>query len=116
MSIYSEVILDHYHHPRNFGKLRKPDLNFKIINPLCGDEIEFFINFDGMVIKEICFYGKGCAISIASSSMFLNIIKGKNKDELKKMDKDFIIKMLGIKIGLNRLKCALLPLGIVEKI
>jgi nitrogen fixation NifU-like protein len=75
-----------------------------------------FIKINGSKISEITFKGKGCAISMASASMMTEYLKGKNKEELKKIDKKFIIKMLGIDLGVNRIKCALLPLEALNKL
>ncbi len=119
MSIYSELILDHYQNPRNFGKItHKSNKTHKshVSNPLCGDEIEMELIIDKGVIKEIKFQGKGCAISLASASMVTEFLKGKPKEQLQKLDKKSIIKLLGIELGVNRIKCALLPLEALKKL
>ncbi len=116
MSIYSEIILDHYQNPRNFGKLNRPTNKSKVSNPLCGDEIEMSVVVKNNMIKEVKFKGQGCAISLASSSMLTEYLKGKYVVQLKKIDKDFIIKMLGIELGVNRIKCALLPLEALKNL
>jgi hypothetical protein len=48
--------------------------------------------------------------------MLTEYIKGKTKEQLKKIDKDFIIKMLGVNLGVNRIKCALLSLEALKKL
>lgn len=116
MSIYSEIILDHYQNPRNFGKLKQSTNVSKVSNPLCGDEIELGVVVKNNRIKEIKFKGQGCAISLSSSSMLTMYLKGKDLVQLKNIDKDFIIKMLGIELGVNRIKCALLPLEALKKL
>lgn len=116
MSIYSELILDHYQHPRNFGSFNQASFISKAFNPLCGDEIELFLMIKNDKIEDIKFKAKGCAISIASASMLTEYLKGKRKVELKKIDKKFIIRMIGIELGVNRIKCALLPLEALNKI
>src|SRR3989344_5346647 len=116
MSIYSELILDHYQHPNNFGGLKKYSKKTIINNPLCGDRIEMFIVFDNDKIKDIKFLSKACAISTASASMLTEIVKGKTKHELKKIDRKFIIKMLGFELGVNRIKCAMLPVEALKKL
>ncbi|KKQ24249.1 MAG: Nitrogen fixation protein NifU [Candidatus Roizmanbacteria bacterium GW2011_GWC2_37_13] len=116
MSIYSELILDHYQHPRNFGKIDRPTKTAKVSNPLCGDEVELCVKIAKGKVVEAKFKGKGCAISIASSSMLTQYIKNKSELELKNLDKEFMIKMLGIELGVNRIKCALLPLEALKKL
>jgi len=115
MNIYQDIILDHYHHPHNRGKLKNPDKSIIVQNSTCGDKIEMTINFEVNKIKEIKFSGEGCIISNASASMLTEYVKNKSKLELKKLNSKFIIKMLGINLGINRLKCAVLPLEALQK-
>ena len=79
--LYKEVILDHYEHPRNYYVLANSTIHERGVNPLCGDEFELFIAFEGDVIKEASFQGKGCSISQASGSMMTELIQGKTKTE-----------------------------------
>jgi nitrogen fixation NifU-like protein len=74
--LYKEVILDHYRTPRNKGRLDPHDIALERNNPLCGDEIELFLKFDGENLQEIAFDGKGCSISQASASMMTEKVKG----------------------------------------
>ncbi len=67
--LYKEVILDHYRAPRNKGRLDPHDVALERNNPLCGDEIEVFVRFDGDTLSGVSFDGKGCSISLASASM-----------------------------------------------
>jgi nitrogen fixation NifU-like protein len=109
-ALYREAILDHYKHPRRKGHLEQADIRYHDHNPFCGDEITIELNVqDGMVV-DAAFDGRGCAISQATASMLMEEIVGKSTDELKQLDKESILEMLGIEIGPVRLKCALLPL------
>lgn len=74
--LYKEVILDHYRAPRNKGRLDPYDVALERNNPLCGDEIELFLKFDGENLEGIAFDGKGCSISQASASMMTEKVKG----------------------------------------
>ena len=116
-SIYQDIILDHYRYPRNFGKLEQPSCSVDVNNPLCGDKLRMEITEQKGKIKEITFSGEGCAISMASASMLTEYAKGKSKDELKKMNKDFILKeLLKIELTPNRIKCALLSWEALVKV
>jgi nitrogen fixation NifU-like protein len=116
MTIYREIILEHYQHPHNYGRLIKPTVVIEAVNPLCGDKIILGAIFQGDKIKKIKFTGQGCAISKASASMLTDYAKGKTNDALRKLDSTFMIKMLGVELGPNRLKCALLPLEALKKL
>lgn len=115
-SIYQERILQHSTSPHNFGRLPTATKKIKLDNPLCGDVIQMEIEMEEGVIKNAMFTGKGCAISKASASLLTDEVIGKTISELRKWDKTSIIKMLGIELGPNRLKCALLPLEALQKL
>ena len=115
-SIYTEIILDHYQNPRNFGEVKNPTREVEVNNTLCGDRIKMMIILDKEKVTEIKFTGVGCAISIASASMLTEHVKGKTKEQLKKIDKKFITKMLGVNLGVNRIKCALLALEALKRL
>jgi nitrogen fixation NifU-like protein len=113
--LYREYILDHYKHPHNWGELEDPDLEAEDLNPLCGDQlkVQLAVDDDGR-IADIRFSGHGCAISQAAASMTSDEIKGMPVDELLKLDKKFVLELLGIDISATRLKCALLSLKVLK--
>src|ERR671938_873638 len=114
-ALYREAILDHYKHPHNFGELDDADLEAQDNNPLCGDElrVQLKLGDDGR-IEAIRFSGQGCAISQASASMISDEIEGMTVDELRRLDKDAILELLGIDISATRMKCALLSLKVLK--
>jgi nitrogen fixation NifU-like protein len=113
-AFYREAILDHYKHPRHKGHLENPDIHFHDHNPFCGDEVTIELKMNNGVVAEAAFDGRGCAISQAAASMLMEEIVGKSTEELKELDKQYILDLLGIEIGPVRLKCALLPLKVLK--
>ena len=114
-AIYREQILEHYKHPQNFGHLDDPDMEFEDVNPLCGDELKVELKVDDeRRITDVAFSGQGCAISQASASMVSDEVKGMSVDELLKLDKRFVLELLGIDISATRMKCALLALKVLK--
>lgn len=112
--LYREAILDYYKHPRHKGHLDNPDIQYHDHNPFCGDEITVELKVENGVVVDAAFDGHGCAISQATASMLMEEIIGKPLEDLKALDKEFILEMLGIEIGPVRLKCALLPLKVLK--
>lgn len=116
MSIYQDIILDHYRSPRNFGKLQSPSKTIDVNNPLCGDKLHLEIKETEGKVTEISFSGEGCAISQASASMLTEQVKNKPIEALRTLDKQFILDSLGVALSPNRIKCALLSWEALRKI
>ena len=113
--LYREYILEHYKRPHNWGELPDADLEFSDTNPLCGDELRVQIKVgEGNVVEDIAFSGHGCAISQASASMVSDEVKGMPVDDLLRLDKSFVLELLGIDISATRMKCALLSLKVLK--
>ena len=108
--IYKENILDHYKHPHNSGTIEDYTFMQRESNPLCGDLIELFVKLEDNKVANVAFKGDGCAISQAAISMLTDNIQGKTVEEIKNITKENILEMLGIPIGVVRIKCALLSL------
>lgn len=75
--LYREIILDHHRNPRNRGELAPPAPHAVGHNPLCGDEIDIYLQVDDDVITDVKVGGQGCSISQSSASMMSQAIKGK---------------------------------------
>lgn len=111
---YSKIILDHYQRPRNFGKLKKPDLVTKELNPLCGDEITIYIEIKKTKIKNLKFEARGCALSLASASVLSEIVQNKSVGSIQKIARSDIEKRLKVKVNKARESCMTLALNAVK--
>ncbi len=112
--LYREQIIDHYQHPHNRGTIENPDISYEDSNPLCGDKIRIDMRVNDGVVEDIKFSGRGCAISQASASMLTDEIKGKPLEEIRQLNKETILELLGIPLGPTRIKCALLSLKVAK--
>ena len=113
--LYREVIIEHYKNPGYRGKLDPHDISFEDNNPLCGDHIQIDLRVDSdSVVTDARFDGHGCAISQASADLLVESIIGKPLEEVKQLNKQNILDMLGIDLGPVRLKCALLSLKVLK--
>ena len=110
--LYREVILDHYKNPRGHGVIEGADAQAEGLNPLCGDEVTIYVQFedDGETIDEVKFAGRGCAISQASTSMLMEMVKGRTASEIAVLPKEDLLEEIGIPLTPIRLKCAMLGL------
>jgi nitrogen fixation NifU-like protein len=113
--LYRELIIDRYKNPQYRGILEPNDITFEDDNPLCGDHIRIDLRVDGDGrVVEVAFDGHGCAISQASADLLLESVLGKTLDEVKRINKQDVLDMLGIELGPVRLKCALLSLKVLK--
>ena len=89
--LYQDIILEHGKSPRNFGKCDKYTHEAKGHNPLCGDQVHVYLklNKDGQV-NDLTFEGSGCAISIASTSIMTELVKGKSSESTKEIINSFL--------------------------
>jgi nitrogen fixation NifU-like protein len=113
--LYRQQILVHYKQPHNWGELEDADLEFEDFNPLCGDELKVQLKVgEDQTITDVRFSGHGCAISQASASMASDEVIGMPVGDLLKLDRDFVLDLLGIDISATRMKCALLTLKVLK--
>lgn len=133
-TLYRQVIMDHYKHPRNKGTFNDESLTVEMNNPTCGDRIFLQFKLDDDVVEDIKFTGEGCSISLASASMMTQAIKGKKIEEALKLSELFSRMMLGEEIDIEtfglddiealqgvsnfpaRIKCATLAWKAMEKV
>jgi len=87
--LYQQVILDHNKKPRNFHKLENANRRAEGYNPLCGDQLNVYLQVEDDQVKDVSFEGSGCAISKASASMMTQAVKGRTKQEVEMLFEEF---------------------------
>jgi nitrogen fixation NifU-like protein len=78
----SEKIKEHFRNPKNAGEIENPDGMGAINNPICGDITKLYLRIKEGVIEDAKFLSFGCAVTIASASVFTEKIKGKEISRL----------------------------------
>ncbi len=116
--LYQEHILDHYQHPRNFGKLTGEKQSTDLANLSCGDGISVDVRMDDQgKITDIAWEGSGCAISMASASVISQWAIGKLLSEVQALTIEDITQKLGLKsLSHSRIKCAYLFVHALQKV
>lgn len=89
-SIYTQLIMEHNRSGHNKKHLQNPDIVEKGHNPSCGDDITLELKLNGSIIENASFTGVGCAISQASTSMMIDLIKGITIEEALNLVETFI--------------------------
>ena len=93
--LYREIILDHFRNPRHKGTVAPADRSVEANNPLCGDEIDLSLRFDGHAVGEIGFTGRGCSISMASASMLCDAVTGMPAEQARALAERFRAMLQG---------------------
>jgi len=108
--LFLEEVMDNYKNPRNKGEIENYTFKQHQKNISCGDVFDLFIRIEDNKIVDVKYSGEGCAISTASFSMLSQELMKMSIDDAKKINKDFILNMLGIKISSGKMNCAMLSL------
>lgn len=115
--IYREHLIELYKSPNNYGTLEdKATHKSTEHNMNCGDEISIELIVKNGVVEDAKFNGSGCVISIVSSSMLTDKIKGMKLEDVKSLNREDIFDLLKVKLSPARIKCALLPLEALRKL
>ncbi len=93
--LYQLVILDHNRAPRNYRLMEGADREAEGYNPMCGDQLKVWLKLEGDRIADVSFQGSGCAISKASASLMTTAVKGKTREEARKVFESFHRMMTG---------------------
>jgi len=89
--LYQDIIVEHGKSPRNFGKCVNHNHKAKGHNPLCGDQVEIYLKLNEKKnVEDLTFEGSGCAISMASTSIMTELVKGKSFEVTKKIIDEFL--------------------------
>jgi nitrogen fixation protein NifU and related proteins len=89
-SIYTELIMEHSQHGHNYRCLDNPTHSHRGHNPSCGDDFTLQVKLKENIIEDAAFNGVGCAISKASTSMMIDLIKDKTVEEALQLVETFI--------------------------
>jgi nitrogen fixation protein NifU and related proteins len=75
-AIYPQVVLEHYRHPRQRGRLAAYTHAADGANPLCGDRLRIELACAGGRIAHYRFDGEACAVATAAGSMLGELVAG----------------------------------------
>ena len=107
MALYSDIVMDHFMHPRNVGEIENPDGVGQVVNAKCGDMMKMYLKIRDNVIQDVKFETFGCGSAIASSSMATEMIKGKTIDEALAVTNRQVVDALG-GLPAHKLHCSVL--------
>lgn len=77
---FKTILMDHYRHPRNRGRLPQAHVTKRGSNPRCGDDVEVSVQFNNERLERVVFEGRGCSVCIASASMMTEAVSGMTRE------------------------------------
>jgi nitrogen fixation protein NifU and related proteins len=92
---YSDIVIDHWVNPRNFGQMEEFDGYSDTCTASCGDSMWFWIKVNNNVIQKASYVSDVCIGSVTSGSILAEMIKGKTIASALRISKDDILKELG---------------------
>jgi len=91
---FSDKVIEHFQNPRNVGEIKEAEGKGAVVNPVCGDVTELYLRIKEGVIEDARFKSFGCAVTIASASVFTEKIKGKDVSQLISGEDEEIVNQL----------------------
>ncbi|HEV8446750.1 MAG TPA: iron-sulfur cluster assembly scaffold protein [Gemmatimonadaceae bacterium] len=115
MSAVRAVVLEHFRHPRNRGRLDGADASVEGANPLCGDRVRVELRAEQGTIADARFTADACALCVASASLLTERVRGMRLDAVSSVDERWLFASLEGEPPAPRRKCATLPLDTLRR-
>lgn len=80
--MYSDKVLDHFHHPRNAGEIRDATVAIEATNPVCGDLLKLWVAVRDGRVEAVKFKVEGCIPAMACASWLTERMTGRSLSEL----------------------------------
>ena len=84
-TFYNEVLTDHNLYPAHKKPLPGANMTLEGVNPSCGDDITLQLRVKDGRIEDAGFIGSGCAISQASASLMIDLVKGRSVEDARRL-------------------------------
>jgi nitrogen fixation NifU-like protein len=92
-ALYSEEVIDEYHHPNNVGRMGTPD-GIGVIHGWCGDTMEIFLKVSGRTIAEATFLTDGCGPTVACGSRITTMVQNMSMEQASEISKEDLLNAL----------------------
>ena len=89
-----DKVIEHFQNPQNVGQIENAAATGSMLNPVCGDITELYLQIKDGVITDAKFKSLGCAVTIASASVFTGKIRGMKVSEMISGSDDEIVSRL----------------------
>lgn len=108
-----DLIINRYKNPKNWSeKLSK--VNGQSVNASCGDEIYLSLETSNGKVVDCSYNGMGCSICLATADILLDEVKGKSIEDVKNINEQKVLELIGMENDSSRKRCAMLSLEAVK--
>ena len=105
--MYTDLVMEHFSHPRNMGEIENPDGVGEVGNAKCGDIMKMYLKIENDVITDVKFKTFGCGAAIASSSVATEMVKGKTIEQALLITNKMVVEALG-ELPDSKIHCSIL--------
>ncbi|WP_312941258.1 Fe-S cluster assembly sulfur transfer protein SufU [Oscillibacter sp.] len=84
-ALYNQIIVENSRAPQNRRKVENATIALEGVNPSCGDDIVLELRVKEGVIEDAGFTGDGCAISQASASLMIDLVRGRTVEDAREL-------------------------------
>lgn len=113
--LQQQELLYHAKNPLNYGILSSLDFVSEEHNPSCGDSVIVGGIIKDKILVQMRFEGSGCVLSMAMASKLTQVVVGMSLQEIEALDDTIVERVLGMPLGVNRIKCGLLSVLALQK-
>jgi len=92
---YSDIVIDHWLNPRNFGQMENYDGYSGKITSSCGDSMWVWLKVKDNVIQNATYLSDICIGAVSSGSVLTEMVKEKRITEALRILPDDILRALG---------------------
>ena len=79
--LYTQIITENSRSKENRHPVEGATHSLEGVNPSCGDDITLQLRVKDGKIEDAGFIGSGCAISQASASLMIDLVKGRTVED-----------------------------------
>jgi len=115
MDLYREEFMEIYKNPMNLGVIESPSVFEHGVNESCGDEMDLYLSVENGIVTDAKFKATSCSVGVVSSAILTEVIRGKTLAEVKELNKEKLLELIGVNLTTSRIKCATLPLETLKK-
>ena len=83
--LYTQIITENSRSKQNRHPVEGATHSLEGVNPSCGDDITLQLRVMDGKIEDAGFIGTGCAISQASASLMIDLVKGRTVEDARRL-------------------------------